>query len=149
MGLAGNIGKHAELRNRSLLAEEMSLGEYVWIYVLVYNSWLGHPPNEGFEENSSGSFTRKERRVIRTLMENHVETLTEAGRDDEAAVWQSEIDRIMDTDSGVPFADGGFPPALAAVIEPLGAKLDAVYCAATSSFELAKVRKKGLSFHTE
>lgn len=150
MGMVGNIGRHTEQRNRALLAHEMSLGEYVWVYVLVYNSWLGYPPNTDFESDAEDeSFTRKERRLIRDLLDNHVQSLTEAGHLREAEIWQHESDMIMDSANGVPFAESGLPPELAACLEPYRERFDALYCPEASSFELSVIRKKGLGFHSE
>ena len=150
MGMAGNIGRHTELRNRALLEQDMSLGEYVWIYVLVYNSWLEYAPNSDFESDGEDeSFTRKERRLIRDLLDNHVQSLTEAGRTQEAAVWQRESDMVMDSVHGVPFEESGLPPEMAERLEPFRERFDALYCAEAASFEFAVIRKKGLSFHSE
>ena len=149
MGFAGAIGKHTEIRNRALLDQDMSMGEYVWIYVLVYNSWLGMPPNVDFDDDEGGSYSRSERRIIRKLLENHAEALEEAGRTEAAEVWQAEADRIMDTSTGVPFEDGDFPEELADLLEYRGGKFEGLYCAETSSFELSVIRKKGLSFHSD
>jgi hypothetical protein len=149
-GIAGKIGKHNELRNLALLEQDMSLGEYVWYYVLVYNSWLGHPPNQEFDDSEGkGDYTGSERRVIQALLENHAATLRDAGRASEAELWAAEAAGILDSPSGVPFGPGGLPAAYAQILEPWRAKLEPSYCGATSSFELSKIRKKGLSFHSE
>jgi len=149
MGMAGNIGKYTETRNRVLLAQDMSMGEYVWIYVLVYNSWLGMAPNLDFDDMEGGSYSRGERRIIRKLIENHIESLTESGRSEAAEIWQAEADRIMETTAGVPFEDGEFPPELAEMLEHRRGKFEKLYCSETSSFELSVIRKKGLSFHSD
>jgi hypothetical protein len=149
-GIAGKIGRHNELRNRALLDQDMSLGEYVWYYVLVYNSWLGYAPNQEFDDSEgAGDYTRSERRVILALLEHHAEALRDAGRTAEADLWAAEAGAILDSPTGVPFGPGGLPEAYARFLEPWRGKLEPSYCAATSSFELNRIRKKGLSFHSE
>jgi hypothetical protein len=148
-GMAGNLGKFTETRNRALLEREMSLGEYAWIYVLVYNSWLGHPPNESFEEGETGHFSRQERRVLSTLLARHADGLAEAGRLADSRLWRAEADRVMERSAGAPFADSPLPLAIRAELEPFREKLEDLYCPDTASFEWSQVKKKGLSFHAE
>lgn len=46
-GLANDIGAFAEARNQELLDRGMGIGEYAYIYVIAYHSWLGHPVTDG------------------------------------------------------------------------------------------------------
>lgn len=149
MGMAGNLGKFTETRNRALLAQEMSLGEYAWIYVLVYNSWLAHPPNESFEEGETGVFSRSERGVLHTLLDRHADDLAEAGRLAESRLWRTEADRVMDRGAGAPFSTTCLPVEILAGLEPFREKLEDLYCPDTASFEWSRVKKKGLGFHAE
>ncbi len=145
-GIAGNIGRFTQDRNEALLGEGMGLGEYIWIYTLVYNSWLGYEPNLDFESGKGGRYERSEQEIIRQLMRNHVDALNEAGRDDEAAAWLAELEHLERSEgSGVPWADSEVPVATAAALEPYRAELDALYCGATSAFEFSRIRKHGLS----
>lgn len=149
-GIAGDIGRHVEARNRALLAQDMGLGEYVWYYVLAYNSWLGHEPNQEFDDgDADGAYATGERRAIAALLTNHAAALRAAGRAAEAEVWATEAEAVMDAQAGVPFGLGGLPAEAAAALEPWRDQLEAQYCAATSSFELGAVRKQGLSFHSD
>ena len=150
MGVAGNIGRHSETRNRALLAQDMGLGEYIWYYVLVYNSWLGYPANQDFgDEEGGGTYTRTERQVISALLANHADGLRQAGATAEADLWQAEAEAVLESETGVPFGPGGLPEPYAALLEPARGKLEAMYCAPTSGFELGSIRKKGLSFHSD
>ena len=73
MGLAAEFGKFTRARNEALLAAGMGQGEYIWIYVLAYHSWLGHAPNTSFDsENTGGDLSRKERGVVQTLSLIHI-----------------------------------------------------------------------------
>jgi hypothetical protein len=149
MGMASNLGKFTEMRNRVLLAQEMSLGEYTWIYVLVYNSWLAHPPNESFDEGEAGRYSAGERRVLRTLLERHADDLAEAGRLAESRTWRTEAERVMEPARGAPFSEDPLPLEIRALLEPFREKIEDVYCPDTASFEWSQVKKKGLSFHAE
>lgn len=151
-GFAGNIGRFTETRNRILLAEDMGLGEYIWIYTMVYNSWLGYAPNTDFddEDQRTGRYDSDDQRLIRQLMGNHVAALTAAGRTEAAAVWQTEIGHLERTDgSGVPWGVNEMPATFVESMLPYQAELDELYCAATSAFEFAKVRKRGLTITTD
>ena len=150
MGLAGNIGRILEARNHALLVHRMGLGEYVWHYVLIYNSWLGYPANQDFDDSEGGgSYDQDDRRVISALLAGHAEVLRGAGAADEADLWQAEAEAVLESETGVPVGPGGLPERYALLLAPARGKLEAVYCAATSSFELGAIRKKGLSFHTD
>lgn len=145
-GIAGNIGRFTESRNEALLREGMSLGEYIWIYTLAYNSWLGYPPNTGFEADEGGSFSAGEQRIIRQLMRNHAEALAAADRQPDAAAWLEEVRHLERSEgSGVPWEQHEMPAEIAAALGAYETELTDLFCAATASFEFSQVRKKGLS----
>jgi len=153
-GIAGNIGRFTQVRNEALLAEKMSFGEYIWIYTLVYNSWLGYSPNTDFASNAEGdsptggdegAYDAADQKLIRQLMRNHAGALAAAGRASEAAAWEAEADHLERQDgSGVPWHDTTLPAPVAAALEPYRNKLVPLFCAASASFEFDKVHKKGL-----
>lgn len=148
-GMVGNIGRFTELRNRALLDQGMSLGEYIWIYVLVYNSWQGHTPNRDFEDDSGQGMSRGEQKVMRALVRNHAAALADAGRTEEAALWSDEAEMMKRTETGVPFRDRSLPAGQEDVFEYRAAELENLYCAAMSNLEMNRIRKKGLSIHSE
>lgn len=149
MGMAGSLGKFTELRNEALLNQEMNLGEYAWIYVLVYNSWLAHPPNESFEEGETGVYSRPERRVLATMLDQHADDLAETGRLADSRLWRTEAERVMERGAGAPFSGAHLPLKIRAELEPYREKLEDLYCPDSASFEWSQVKKKGLSFHAE
>ena len=148
-GMVGDMGRFHQLRNGALLESGMGLGEYVWIYVLVYNSWQGNSPNIDFDGDSKGGMSHKEQKIMRTLVRNHAEALASAGMTDEAAIWEQEADRMKRAETGVPFEVGGLPADLIQVFLPYEKELSELYCEATSSFEMNRVRKKGLTIHSD
>ncbi|MCP4571648.1 MAG: hypothetical protein GY838_04795 [bacterium] len=142
-GMAGKLGTFSETRNKALLAQEMSLGEYAWIYVLAYNSWLAHPPNESFEEGETGLYSRAERRTLHTLLDQHADDLAEAGRLAESRLWRGEAELVMERSAGAPFTTEGLPLEIRAELEAFRHKLEDLYCPDTASFEWSQVKKKG------
>ena len=148
-GMVGNIGRFTEQRNQALLDGGMSLGEYIWIYVLVYNSWQGQVPNRDFDGDAKGDMSAKEQKVVRTLVRKHAEALASAGMVAEAALWEDEADRMKRSETGVPFKDGHLPEGLTRVFQPYSGKLESLYCAATSSFEMNRIKKKGLTISSD
>jgi len=148
-GMVGNIGLFNQLRNQVLLDHGMSLGEYIWIYVLAYNSWLGFAPNMEIDGESKGGMSGGKRKVMRTLVLNHAEALSSVGMETKSALWEQEAARMKRAETGVPFKDSGLPADLIRVFLPYEKELADLYCEAMSSFEMDRVRKKGLSIHSE
>ena len=148
-GMVGNIGRFTEERNLALLENDMSLGEYAWIYVLVYNSWLGEQPNQDFEETGGRGYSASERRLMRALVANHAQALAAVGMVDEADLWEREVGRMERAETGVPFKDGSLPASYVRQFLSRENELEALFCEATSSFELNRVQKKGLSIRSE
>jgi hypothetical protein len=144
-GLIGNLGRYTEQRNLALLEQEMSLGEYIWIYVLVYNSWLGQEPNQDFDDREGRGYSSGERKLLRNLMLNHTEALVSAGMVDQAETWKDEAGVMARAEYGVPFRDSGLPGSYVQQFLPYEEELEALFCDATSSFELNRMKKKGLS----
>ncbi len=148
-GMVGNIGRFTQLRNQALLDHRMSLGEYIWIYVLVYNSWLGHVPGADIDGESTGNMSDRAQKVMHTLILNHAEALAAAGMAEKSARWAREAARMKRTETGVPFRERELPADLIRVFAPYERELEDLYCEATSGFEMDQVKKKGLSIHSE
>jgi hypothetical protein len=147
-GMTNDVGRFAEARNRALLEQGMSLGEYAWLYVLVYNSWLGLPANlDPDDAPSEAGYGPGQREFLAVLLESRADALAAAGRSGEAAAWHAEAAAADRWPDGVPFAGGRLPADLAACFEPHRDELAAAWCAATGSLELAEVRREGLSIH--
>ena len=147
--VAGEIGALNHSRNNELLKNEMGLGEYIWIYVLAYNSWLGFEPNTGFEGDDTGGFSVKEAGYIRSLILNHASALEEVGRTKEAKLWREEAGHLERSEGRVPFSSGNLPSEVTAALAPYRSKFTATYCPAMAEFDLGRVKKKGLSFRSD
>ncbi len=148
-GMVGNMGRFTQLRNQALIDGGMGLGEYVWIYVLVYNSWLKNVSNVDIDGESKGGMSGGEQKIMRALVRNHAEALANAGMSDKAALWDQEADRMKRAETGVPFESGGLPADVIRAFLPYEKELSDLYCEAMSSFEMNRVRKKGLSIRAD
>ncbi len=86
---------------------------------------------------------------MRTLVRNHAEALAQAGMTDQASLWEQEADRMKRAETGVPFKGGDLPAGVIRAFLPYERELADLYCEATSSFEMNRVRKKGFSIHSD
>ena len=153
VGIVGDIGKLTEARNEALLAQRMGMGEYTWLYTLVYHSWLEHPvPGvrrraDGDGEVEKHVSVKRQRVALLGMMHRHAAELAQAGQADQAQVWRDEADRMERRDAEVPFAGGSLPPEWAAAFDTRGDDLRAAWCGPMAEYELGEVRKSGLSIH--
>ena len=147
-GLATQMGEVMELRNEALMEQEMGMGEYTWIYVLAYNSWLSYEPNTGIEKTGGGNFNVRERSLIEDLLMAHADALANAGRFEEVEVWRKEVEKMDWSDSGIPFEGIALPREITMVLEAYRSRLEEAYCPPMSEFDLGQIKKKGLSFHS-
>jgi hypothetical protein len=156
MGLPTAIADFFQIRDEALVAQEMGMGEYSYIYTLAYHSWLGHDPADApLREHPEGSAPvpagvqwRIQTDLV-AMLENQAASLPtdapQAWRDRLAA----EIAALKEDRSRVPW-QGDVPETVAASLEPYRARLEASYTPATNLFELARNRKKGsFSYQSE
>jgi hypothetical protein len=148
MSMAGEIGALTASRNNELLKNKMGLGEYAWIYVMTYNSWLGYTPNTEYQGDSSEGFSERESSFIKQLMLNHARALEEVERHQEANLWRDEAGRLSRSEGRVPFNAGSLPPEITAALVPYRTRLEASYCAAMAQFDLGNIKKKGFSIQS-
>jgi len=145
-------------RNRALIDQEMSLGEYLYIYSAAYYSLLGHSPADGpvlrkgpdagerlFESQGEGTFDSEKtwaryRRVMTQVLGNQLAALPEGD-----SAWRDrlreEVLRLRRDDRHVPWSDG-LPPALQASLAPRADRLEESYRSDLNCFELAPMEKE-------
>jgi hypothetical protein len=162
--LIDEIGTYLQARNQVLLERGMSLGEYVYIYTLVYHSWLGHGPGEapeirqepggvrvGVFDDEGGLFTepavrRRYRRYVLAMTSAQIASLgpeAEAG-DEESwrALLEREIQRL-EVDPGRVLWQDGLPPSIETSLRPFRGRLEATYSASTNRIELPLADHEG------
>ncbi len=146
----------------------MRLGEYTYIYVLAYYSYLGHAPDDNPEEYFEDSeqegtnihirhdsnwsdveqASHRIRRDLITMLRSQLATLPPAGTSDTADTWRvdlaAEIDALTTDKRRVVWQDG-LPPPIAASFDPFRERLQNSYSPATNPFELTRNRKEGWS----
>jgi hypothetical protein len=169
-GLAGELGGFFEARNHALLDAEMGLGEYTYIYVLAYYSWLGHAPADGMPgtrvhvepDGDAPPVTagvRSMRRLSRRAHGDLIDMLRgQLGAVDRApdpmpsAEWRdvlaAEIAALQEDRFRVPWQEG-LPAQIEASLEPYRQRLEATYDPLTDEFELQRVTKRGMSIQAE
>jgi len=160
-GVVPQIAEFIKSRNQALLDFEMGIGEYYYIYVIAFYSWLGKPPEDGpefqirgpdedrgpfrywdredFEGNRREWMLRGIHRMILPMLRNQLDKLEER----EAAVlpeeWRQTLAaevKAMETDrERLPWQDG-VPPAIEESLRPYKSRLEASYLSMTNPLEL-------------
>ena len=156
MGLGARIGDFFAARNQAMLEEEMGFGEYSYIYVLAYHSWLQHPPKDGPGEGSRRQMefemgNRDVQRKLLQMLRNQLDGLAKSsqGAAELRQALQDEIEAMKADSRRLPWQDG-LPASLQNSLEPFRERLEATYNPVTNAFELSRNRKKGSwSFTTE
>jgi len=155
MSLPTAIADFFKLRDEAMLANDMGMGEYSYIYMLAFQSWLGHSPDDGpLSEKHQGSAMQPgvQGRIqgeLVAMLENQAASLPpdapQAWRDGLAA----EIAAMKEDRSRILWQDG-LPETIARSLEPYRERLEASYVPSTHPFELARNRKTGsLSYTAE
>lgn len=154
MELPTTLGEFFRVRDETLLAQEMGMGEYSYIYVLVYHTWLGHPPVDGpLRDGSEGAApvpAGVQGRIhdnLATMLENQAAALPAGAPQEWRDRLAAEIAALKEDATRIPWKDG-LPEAIAASFAPYRDRLEASYVPATNLFELARNRKRGAMQYT-
>ena len=155
IGIGARMGALYAARNRALLDAKMGLGEYTYVYVLAYYSWLGHSPADGpqnagpegeaeFGPRMGNVFIERIRRDLLAMLRHQLAALEESGRGDGALreALAGEIAAMEADRRRLPWQDG-VPPQVAAGLEPYRERLEATYDPVTNAFELGRNRRRG------
>jgi len=149
--------------NEALLDAEMGLGEYYFIYVVSYYSWLGKSPGDGLEYNlvdeddeKRGVYWRRRRnedledrqddvlkqlhRQILPMLKNQLAKLTRIDvspiRDPWRETLAAEIE-AMEADRLRLLWQDGLPDVLEASLKPFRARLEVTYSKVLNALEMA------------
>jgi hypothetical protein len=160
-GLVPQIAEFMKGRNRALLDAEMGMGEYYYIYVIAYFSWLGKQPEDGpdFQINESGDNdirlgeldreqVRQERRdillgrlhrLLLSMLHNQLAKLASSEVSEAEREWKTaleeEIQALEEDRFRLPWEDG-LPPQTQASLEPFRSRLEQSYNAMINPMEL-------------
>ncbi len=139
-------GEFYDKRNAALLAHDMGLGEYTYIYCLAYFSYLGLEPEAGLrglryddEESGYGLRSRINRRMREEL--GNLQKALDAQASGAAVpkgsfreALNNEVAALLTDDRRLPWP-GSLPPGIAAGFAPYRERLQSTYSAATNFFE--------------
>jgi hypothetical protein len=152
VGISEDIGHLLETRNRELLDKGMGLGEYTYLYVLAYYSWLGHSPGDGPGKNANTSYvmvrskSQRHHELIRVLS-NQLASVADAGSSGQWNQWRSdlagEIEKMKNNEGRVPWGDS-VPRKTAESLEPFRDRLEQSYSPIANPFELSLPKRGGL-----
>jgi len=162
-GIIPLIAEFYTSRNQALLDAEMGLGEYYFIYVVSYYSWLGKSPGDGLEYNlvdeddeKRGVYWRRRRnedledrqddvlkqlhRQILPMLKNQLAKLTRIDvspiRDPWRETLAAEIE-AMEADRLRLLWQDGLPDVLEASLKPFRARLEVTYSKVLNALEMA------------
>jgi hypothetical protein len=158
VGLLTEIADFYRTRNEQLLAHEMGLGEYYYIYCLAYYAWLGKSVADGppfrlvsGEDHSEGvdEFdVREERRerilsharsALLPMLRNQLARLEEQDPGEDARIWRqslkAEIAALEADPYRLPWRDG-LPEPLQTSLGPFRSRLEESYSATCNALEL-------------
>jgi hypothetical protein len=143
MRVGRDFGEYVTARNRALLAEEMGLGEYTWIYVVAYYSWLGHQPVRAIEGGSSPEVFRD--RVFPQVEEMIRRHVAGAGERAGAAAWRSELEALERFPERIPFQEG-LPPEIEASLGPHRNELERLACPEAGELDVVLTVRSGIGY---
>ncbi len=152
-------------RSQALLDREMGLGEYTYLYVVVYYSWLKKSPDDGpgvvnlglgpgqargadqdALEMSHDMILLRLHRTVLPMLDGQLERLkagrSGGGRVDEkwSAALEAEVKAMNADRFRMPWQDG-LPETLARQLQPFRERLEGAYSRLTNIFELAFERR--------
>lgn len=164
-GLVSALLDYLSLRTEALLGRDMSLGEYLYLYAVVYYASLQNRPDDGppFQlisesEDDSPRWDRDEDLVRREreqrvraivhdltlpMLRRQLEEATEQGEGTEAwrASLAAEVERLEEYPSALPWEEG-LPAGLETWIDELGQRLQASYSPMLNPIEIGTYDQK-------
>lgn len=160
-GLVPKLAEFMKGRNQALLDAEMGMGEYYYIYVIAYFSWLKKNPEEGpdFQISESGEEgirwgeqdrerVREARRdlllrqmhgMVLPQLHNQLDKLVSGEISEAQTEWKAALEeeiRAMEEDRyRLPWQDG-LPDVIEVSLRPYRTRLEQSYNAMTNPIEL-------------
>jgi hypothetical protein len=167
LGFVTKIAEFYRSRNQALLDNDMGMGEYYYIYVMSYYSFLGKPPTDGppfrvedqagggrimFTERRSESqedrldlMLRRVHRQIFPILQNQHKRLTEGDVSRFKETWRTALAaeiKAMESDRHRLPWENGLPDILKTSLEPYRSRLESSYSAVLNIFEVTRDQRK-------
>ncbi len=155
--MIGSVGAYLTARDDALVDDGMGPGEYGWIYVLAYHSWLGTPVDAGpvvtkpvgrhvsprtgerlFGEDHDRYSPSRVRRAVRRLCVPPFRRMVEAARrtgDPRLSELEAELARLESRPDAVPWQNG-LPPELEATLAGRATEVEGSWRPAVHPFEV-------------
>ncbi len=135
----------------------MGMGEYTYIYMLAYESWLAresgegsiHSPRDGGVRVNVSDFDVPHRvhDYLFEMLDNQLRSLPAEADPEWRAALTAEVE-ALDRDRDRAAWEDGLPPAIATSLQPYRERLEASWVPLVSEFELIRNRKKGAFSYT-
>jgi len=136
-----------DARNTTLLAEEMGLGEYIYIYLAAYGVQLAREPDSRYSEMEDAYISPRTRKEFVHILENQLTELESAGPDTShsglIAELRGEIGALEDGSHLSPWPDGAGSKVRES-LAPYRERLADLYCAGIVKIELLQ-KNRGLN----
>ncbi len=158
VGLIPQIGEFMKSRNQALLDVGMGMGEYYYLYVISFYSWLGYLPEDGpdFEivgpdeerstwdqeevlEERRDTALRRLHRMLLPMLHNQLEELLASDSPGISGDWrqtlEAEIKAMEEDRFRLPWEDG-LPDVIESSLKPFRYRLEQSYNKMTNPLEL-------------
>lgn len=165
IGFIPQIAEFFKSRNKALLETDMGLGEYYYMYVIIYYSWLGKSPEDGPPFRISGDderddfweedeedvremrrerIRRRINRLILSMLRNQLDKLSEEAAFEVPDSWrialEEEIEAMEYDRYRLPWQEG-LPDSLESSLRPFRERLEASYSPLANALEVAMDRR--------
>ncbi|MCP4899104.1 MAG: hypothetical protein GY906_19220 [bacterium] len=164
-GVGGHMFDFLAARNSALLAHEMGLGEYAYIYGVGFYAWLGHDPEDRgvsapvdddapsrgrvvmHSHGPDGAGAYQYRRMMIGMLRRQFDQVAQGDSLDGQLkdLLAGEIEALVLNDDRLPWQDG-LPTQIQEALEPYRDRMEMSYSAETNPFELLDLHGSGGSF---
>lgn len=138
-----------EVRNRSLLAEEMGLGEYIYLYLAAYGVQLANESDSVYSDMDDAYISPRARDEFVQILGNQLAALEVAGSKVSnrslAAELKGEIAALKSGEHASPWPNGPTDPTRDS-LTPYREQLESLYCSGIVNIELQQ-KNRGLNFN--
>jgi hypothetical protein len=148
LSVAPKFLEFMEARNRSLLAEEMGLGEYIYIYLAAYGEQLANEPASSYAGMDEAYISPRARGDFVQILGNQLAALEAAGQEGSpeglVADLQGEIEALENDSHSSPWPNGPTGRTRES-LAPYHDRLVELYCSGIVEIELQQ-KNRGLEF---
>ena len=148
MRVGPELKRFMDARNTALLAEDMGIGEYMYLYIAAYGEQLSHASESPYAEMEEAYISKRTRREYRRMLEHQLESLGEEPGAEEREVLATHLKEailmLQQDDQLSPWPEGAVG-ATERSLAPFRNQLDDLYCDGVASIELLQ-KNQGFRF---